>query len=73
MIEFYDAFVFTWFLCSFGPPSRILLAYHMEKSGMQLHDVVGVHFKNGATTDNKAQVPSICAEECMLGIYWCVI
>ena len=27
--------------------------YHMERRGMQLHDVVGINFKKGATTENQ--------------------
>ena len=26
--------------------------YHMETGGMPLHDVVGINWKNGATTEN---------------------
>ena len=42
MIEFHTA-IFAWFLCSFGPPSRDLVAYHLESGGMPLHDAVGVN------------------------------
>ena len=34
---------------------------HLEKGGMPLHDAVGVNCKNWATTEIKAQVPSIWA------------
>ena len=27
--------------------------YHMERRGMQLHDVVGINCKKGATTENQ--------------------
>ena len=36
---------------SFGPPSRILVDYHLEKGVMQLHDAVGVNCEKGATTE----------------------
>ena len=45
-------------MCSFGPPSRDLMAYHLEWDGMPSYAAVGVNCKNGATTDIKAQVPS---------------
>ena len=57
MIEFHMA-IFAWFMCSFGLPSRTLLAYHLEKGGMQLHDAIGVNCKRCTTTDIKAHVPS---------------
>ena len=47
MIQFYVA-VFAWFLCSFGPLSRALVAYHLGRVGMPLHYVVGVKCENGA-------------------------
>ena len=27
--------------------------YHLERGGMPLHDAVGIHCKNGATTENQ--------------------
>ena len=27
--------------------------YHLERSGMQLHDAVGINCKKGATTENQ--------------------
>ena len=38
----------------------------MERGGMPLHDTVGVSSENGATTDIKAQVPSIWVR----GVCW---
>ena len=29
-------------LCSFGPTCRALVAYHLERGGLLLHDVVAV-------------------------------
>ena len=35
--------------------------YHLERSGMSLHDAVGLNCKNGATTENQgADVKYIC-------------
>ena len=36
------------------------MVYLLEKGDMPLSDAVGTNCKNGATTDIKAQVPSIC-------------
>ena len=36
MIEFHSAIFFAWVLCAFGPPSRALVPYHMERGGMLL-------------------------------------
>ena len=41
----------AWFLCSFGRPSRSLVAYHLKRGGMPLHYAFGVNFQTGATTD----------------------
>ena len=49
-----DAAIFAWCLCSFGPPSRALVAYHPERSGMPLHDAVGIKCENDAKTDINA-------------------
>ena len=65
MIEF-DVTIFAWFLCSLGPPSHALVVYHREWGGIPLHDTVGVNCETGATTDIKAQVPSLWAMWCML-------
>ena len=54
-----DAAIFFALLCSFVPPSCVLIDYHSERGGMPLHDAVRVNNKRGATTDIKAQVPSI--------------
>ena len=67
MIVFYAA-IFAGFLCTFGPPSRALGTYlHLERGGMPFHDGVGINCKSGATTEIKAQEPSIWAKECMVG------
>ena len=58
MIEFHTA-NFCLALCSFGPPSRALLDYHLERCGITLHDAVGINCKEIETTDINAQVPSI--------------
>ena len=59
MIEFYAAI--------FGPPSHTLGTYlHLERGGMPFHDGVGINCKNGATTEVKAQDPSIWAKGCMV-------
>ena len=54
-IEFYAA-IFAWFLSSFGPPSRALVASPGEG-----WDAVGVICEKGATTDIKVQVTSVWA------------
>ena len=58
MIEFHVAII-AWFLCSFDPPSRVLVTFHLERGGMQLHGAVGVKCTKGNYTDTKEQVPSI--------------
>ena len=45
----------------FGPPSCTLVAYHVGRSGMPLHDAILLNYNKGATTDIKAHVPSIWA------------
>ena len=50
-----DATIFAWVLCSTEPPFCALVAYHLEKDGMPLHDEVGVN-------DIKAQVPGLRGE-----------
>ena len=32
--------MYKWFLCSFEPSSRALVAYHLERGGMPLYDAV---------------------------------
>ena len=66
MIEFYAA-IFAGFLCSFGPPSRALGTYTPREGWDALHDGVGINCKYGASTEVKAQEPSIWAKGCMLG------
>ena len=46
---------------------------HLERGGIPLHDGVGKNCKKGATTDVKAQEPSIWAMVCMVGICACAI
>ena len=73
MIEF-QAAIFAWFLCSFGPPSRALGTYlHVERGGMPFHDAVGINCKKAATTELKAHEPSIWAKGCMVGGCACII
>ena len=48
---------------SFRQPSFTLVAYHLERGGISLHDAVGVHCQNVANTLIKAKVPNICAKE----------
>ena len=57
-----DADIFARFLCSFGPPSRALVAYHLEIDDIPLRGAVGVNYRKCATTDIKAQVPCIRVE-----------
>ena len=66
MNEYHSA-IFDWFLCFSIPLSLDLVAYHLERSGMPLHDAVVVNCKNGCvTTEIKAQVPGIWAKGCKL-------
>ena len=65
MIVLYAA-IFARFLCSFEPPFRTVGTYlHLERGGMPFHDRVGINCKKGATTEVKAQEPSIWAK----GVY----
>ena len=64
MIELRNNFV--WFLYFFEPPSRPLLAYHLERDGMTVHDAFGVNCGKYATADVKGQLPNIWAKGCML-------
>ena len=68
MIEF-QAAVFVWFMCSFEPPSRALVAYHLDIDEMPLRYAIGVNFKKGATIGIKAQLPSIWA----MGECWMIL
>ena len=56
----------------FIPTSRDLVAYHLERGGMLLHDAVGANCKIGATTDIKTQVPRTWPKGCMLDNCACV-
>ena len=40
-------------LCSFGTSSRTSGGYHLERSGMPLHDAFGINCKKSATTENQ--------------------
>ena len=40
--------------------------YHMERGGMQLHDVVGINSEKWASLKIKAQVSSIWAKGCIM-------
>ena len=40
---------------------------HLERGGMPFHDGIGINSKKGATTEVKAQEPSIWANGCMVG------
>ena len=51
----------------FGQPSLSLVAYHLERGGMPLHDAVGVTVKRAQLLNIKAQVSSAWAKKCMLG------
>ena len=62
MIDCHAA-ISAWFLCTFGPPSRTLVAYPLERGGMPFHDEVVVNCKNGApTADIKEELHSIWAK-----------
>ena len=39
-------------LCSFRPPSRVLVGYHLERGGMPLLDAVLINCYKSATTEN---------------------
>ena len=49
----FHATIFAWFVFSFVPPSRALVAYHLERGGMPLHDAVGVNCTKVITTEYK--------------------
>ena len=67
MIVFYAA-NFAGFLCpSDRSPALWGLILHLERGGMPFHDGVGINCKKGATTEIKAQEPSIWAKGCMVG------
>ena len=51
MIEFKGNFCLV--LRSFGPPSRAMVDYHLERGGMPLHDAIGVNVKRVITTQNQ--------------------
>ena len=45
---------------------------HLESSWLPFNDGVGINCKKGATTEIKAQEPSIWAKGCMLDDCMCV-
>ena len=59
MNEFHEVF-----LRSYCVPSWFI---HLEMGGMLLDDGVGTNCKMGATTEVKAQEPSIWAKKCIVG------
>ena len=72
MIEVHST-IFPRLVNSFWPPFRALVAYHLERGGMPLHDAVGVRSKNVAITHMKVQANSIWAKEWMLDNCGCII
>ena len=50
-----DTSIFALFLCSIGPPSRALVAYHHGDRRMPLHDAV-IQYVKEAITDIMAQL-----------------
>ena len=50
----------------------LLVAYHLERGGLLLIGAVRVNCKMGATTDIKAQVPSVWTKRRMLDVCACV-
>ena len=55
-------------LRSFGPLSLALVNYHLERSGMPLHDAVGVSCKGVQLLKIKAPVPGIRASVIWLDV-----
>ena len=52
-------------LRSFGPTSRALVDYHLERGGMPLYDAVGVNCKSGATTENQGAGAACLRSMCL--------
>ena len=48
-------------------PPTLWRLIHLERGGMPFHDGVGINCKKGATSEIKAQEPSIWAKGCMMG------
>ena len=44
-------FCLAW--CSFGPPSRALVDYYLERGAMPLDDAVGANWIKGAATEGQ--------------------
>ena len=59
-----EAVLFAMLLCSVGPPSLALVAFHIERGGMLLHNAVGITREKCATTDTNRPVPSVWANGC---------
>ena len=52
-------FCLVTLMYSFGPPFHALVAYHLDRCGMPLHDTVGVNSENGETTlTSRCMLPS---------------
>ena len=64
MIVFFAAILRGYCVPSDRPPALWGLI-HLERGGMPLHDGVEINCEKGATTEVKAQEPSIWA--CMVG------
>ena len=63
---------FTWpFLRSscvvLDRPPTLWVLIHLERGGMPFHDGVGINCRKGATTEVKAQEPSMWVKGCMVG------
>ena len=44
MTELHSA-IFAWFFSNFGPPSRVLVAYQLQRGEILLHNAVVVNCK----------------------------
>ena len=55
MIEF-NSIHFCLTLCSFEPSSHAEVDYHLERSGIPLHDAVGVTHKTDTTAENQLAI-----------------
>ena len=65
MIEFHTA-IFCLVPVFIRQPSCALVAYHLERGLMPLHDAVWVNCEMGAAIVIKTRVPNICAKVHML-------
>ena len=66
MIVFYAA-IFAGFLCPSDRTPALWGLIHLERGGITYHEGVGIICEKGATTEVKAQEPSIWAKGCMVG------